>query len=200
MLWGLLNRWYLLPIHTEVWAMHCQALSSWWHWGTGRQSLQSKTEPEARGLSWYWWLLHWSPATAGKFDTGVGGSRTWACPALLNHGGLFSSHFFLSALFCLPVSKKVLFKEELSCKELQRKQEWSALLNRGTILCAAQYSTEHEVERLLWGSGLLFSISHLSLACREQSSIPNQSCQKGKMLQTCCGSPVGVEGREKINW
>lgn len=98
MLWGLLNRCYFLPVHTKY-GLHSVRLCSLWCWGRKGQPVQLKTEPEASELVLVS-LLHWSDAAAGNFGTGVGGSRTWACPVPLDNGGLLSSHF--SPQLCFP--------------------------------------------------------------------------------------------------
>lgn len=145
---------------------------------------------EAGPTSWYWWLCWEFWRWCGWKQDPLLSSTLQPWRSL----GLSLPHLCFISLSLL--AKRWFFlKEELSCKEQQNRQVWSALLN-GEGLFALQLST---AQCMKWkgccgAPDLLFSISHPSQASRGQSSILNQSCQKCKMLQACCGSPVGVEG------
>lgn len=122
MLWGLPKRCYFLPIHTKY-GLCSVRISVAGDAGVQRVCQFSQRQSHWP-VSWSCWHLNYSDATAGSFATGVGGSRTWACPVPFNNEGFLSYCFF--PWLCFPSSllvQRCFSKRNWVAKKLLRKQK-----------------------------------------------------------------------------
>lgn len=124
-LWGLLNRCYFLPVHTKY-GLCSVRLSVTGDDGVQRdhQFKDRARDSSADSLALEWWHC---------WEVGLGLVQN---PSTVE---VFELSFLLPTLLPnLSVTEKAFFKEKLSCKKLQRKQKWSAVLNRGFhFLCSS---------------------------------------------------------------
>lgn len=137
MLWGCLNRCYFLPVHTKY-GLCSVRLSVAGDAGVQRDS-QFSWRQSQRPVSWSCLLS----CTGVMPLLGILALvLVEAGPGLVQYPSTMEVFWAIisppALLPILSVSEKVFFKEKLSCKKLQRKQKWPALLNREVhFLCSS---------------------------------------------------------------